>query len=477
VSKLHLLPMRAIFVVLCLGAASALAKPPGPADFCQKYPAAPVCTGSQPACTYCHTSPPTRNVYGMSVEAHLLPGAPRPLSDADYTMGLSAALAAAENEDSDGDGYTNLIEIQNGTAPSDPESFPTNISCAGPKNPTYNVCNYDPHYAVRKVVLDFCGFSPTYAQLAAFDAATVAEQMTAIDTALNNCLASDLWRGKNGQLWELAHRKIRPVGSLKAGPEDTGVVPLADYYDDYNLFTWTQIDGHDAREILTANYFVARTGANPTVYTQMPTAPIQAVDTAHRAGNMTTAWSLAYFVMFTALPRTAAAQAYRGYLGVDIAKQEGLYPVPGEPKDWDHKGVTGTLCTQCHATLDPLSYPFRNYNGLTGSQSTFGRYVPMRLETIPPFSSDPALAQVPEQGYIFNQPVSDLVQWAQVAANSDQFARATVLDYWKLLMGGPPTSEQNAEFTMLWQRFKTVNNYSVDAMLHELIKTEAYGAP
>jgi hypothetical protein len=412
----------------------------------------------------------------MSVEAHLLPGAPRPLSDSDYAMGLPAALTAAENDDSDGDGVTNIIEIQQGTLPGDPESFPTDIACVGPKNPSYAVCAYDPHYAVRKVMLDVCGFSPTYAQLIAFDALSMTDKMSTIDTTLTQCMLTDLWRGKNGQLWELAHRKIRPVGSLKAGPEDTGIVPLADYYDDYNLFTWSQIDDHDAREVLTANYYVTRTGSNPTVYAAATTAPLEAVDLPHRAGNLTTGWALGYFVMFTALPRTAAAQAYRGYLGLDIAKQEGLYPVAGEPKDWDHKGVTGTLCTQCHATLDPLSYPWRNYNGLTGSSATFEQYVPNRLETLPPFDAQSFLAQVPEQGAIFNQPVANLYEWAQVAANSDQFARATVLDYWKLLMGGPPTSDQNDEFVQLWQHFKA-NGYSVDKMLHELVKTEAYGAP
>jgi hypothetical protein len=461
-------------VWLC--ATAAAAKPPGPATFCSKYPGVPACTGQEPACTYCHTSPPVRNVYGMSVEAHLLPGAPRPLSDSDYAMGLPAALTAAEGEDSDGDGVSNLVEIQKGTLPADPHSFPADVMCAGPMNPTYSVCKYDPHFAVRKVMLDFCGFSPTYDQLAQFDALSVADQMTTIDNTLDKCLATDLWRGKNGQLWELAHRKIRPVGSLKAG-EDKGVIELADYYDDYNLYTWSAIDGHDAREVLTAGYYVTRTGTNPTVYAQVQSAPLERVDAAHRAGNLTTGWSLSYFVMFTALPRTAAAQAYRGYLDLDIAKQEGLYPVAGEPKDWDHKGVTGTLCTQCHATLDPLSYPFRNYNGLTGSTGQFGTYVPMRLETIAPFSSQSFLAQIPEQGYLFGQPVNNLVEWAQTAANSDQFARATVLDYWKLLMGDPPTAEQNDEFVQLWQRFKAVNGYSVDKMLHELVKTEAYGAP
>jgi hypothetical protein len=465
----------ALLAVVC--AAVAHAKPPGPAAFCVKYPSAPVCSGGQPACTYCHTSPPTRSAYGASLEAHLLPGAARPLSDGDYTMGLPAALTAAEGADSDGDGVTNVVEIQKGTNPSDARSFPLDTACAGPANPAYRVCAYDRRYAIRKVVLDFCGFSPTYAQLKQFDAASEAEQLAAIDQALSACLKSDGWRGKNGQLWELAHRKIRPIGSLKAGPEDTGLAPLADYYDDYNLFTYAQIDDHDAREVLTANYFVTRSGSNPTVYAKVASAPNQLVDVAHRAGNLTTVWTLAYFTMVTAVPRTTAAQAYRAYLGLDIARQEGLYPVAGEPRDHDRKGVSGALCAQCHSTLDPLTYPFRNYNGLAGAATQKVRYVPYRFETVAPFNADPGLAQVPEQGFIFGQRVDDLIGWASVAANSDQFARATVLDYWKLLMGAPPTADQNDEFVRLWQRFKTVNAYSVDKMLHDLVKTEAYGAP
>jgi hypothetical protein len=470
--------MRPItLLAVCCFSTAALAKPPGPATFCATYPTAPVCMGGEPACTYCHTSPPTRNVYGMSVESHLLVGAPRPLSDNDYAMGLPAALHAAENEDSDGDGVSNIVEIQKGTAPSDPQSYPADIQCAGPTNPSYTVCTYDPRYVYRKVLLDFCGYSPTYAQMQSFDALALPAQTQLIDDSVTACVKTDLWRGKNGQLWELAHPKVRPIGSLKGGSEDQGIVPLADYYDDYDLFTWTQTDSHDARDILTANYYVTRTGTNPTVYAKVADSPSsEFVDVAHRAGNMTTAWALGYFVMFTGLPRTAAAQAYRGYLGLDIAKQEGLYPVPGEPKDYDQKGVTGTLCTQCHATLDPLSYPFRNYNGLTGNQNSFEQYVPMRMETIAPFSSQSFLSAIPENGYIFNQPVANLTQWAQVAADSDQFARATVLDYWNLLIGAPPTAEQNDEFVALWQGLKA-NGYSIDLMLHALVKTEAYGAP
>jgi hypothetical protein len=83
----------------------------------------------------------------------------------------------------------------------------------------------------------------------------------------------------------------------------------------------------------------------------------------------------------------------------------------------------------------------------------------------------------PEAGYLLGQPVANLVEWGEVAANSDAFARATVLDYWKLLMGGAPRPDESAEFDALWRAFMTDHAYGVDRMLHHLITTEAYGVP
>ena len=467
---------RHIAVLLTVLAGAAWGKPPGPSTFCAKYPSAPACTGGQPACTYCHSSPPTRNAFGLSLEAALVPSAMRPLTDGDFQAALPGALSAAEGLDSDGDGVTNLVEIQKGTLPGEASSAPRDVPCGGGGNPRYSVCKYDTNYVFKKLVVDFCGGNAKYEDLEVFRALTPAAQVARIDQVLDACMGSEFWRGKNGQLWQLAHRKVRPVGTLKGGPEDTGIVQLGDYYDDYALFAYSQLDDHDAREVLTADFFVVRSKTGATTYSKSLLIPFQAVDVAHRSGNLTTAWSLAYFTMFTALPRNAASQAYRGYLGLDIAKQEGLYAVANEPRDYDAKGVTQPLCTQCHATLDPLSYPFRNYNGISGTDQQVLRYLPTRIETL--FANQAStITQIPEQGYIFGQKVNDLKQWAQVAANSDAFAVATVNDYWKLLMGAPPTAEQNAEFVGLWQRLKTTNSYSVKKMLHELVRTEAYGAP
>ncbi len=470
------LPLKSFAALLVLASVNAWAKPPAPAVFCARYPTAPTCVGTLPACTYCHVAAPQRNVFGTAIESWVAPGAMRPLSDGDFSSALPGALTSVETLDSDGDLVTNLVEIQRGTLPGDPNSFPSDIPCAGGgNNPQYKVCQYDLRYVYRKLLLDFCGYSPTYAMIRTFQAATDDLKRAYLDQELDRCLGTDFWRGKNGVLWKLAHPKIRPVGSLKAG-EDPGQVPLADYYDDYALFTYAHTDDHDVRSVLTADFFVTRTGTNPTVYASVANKNTQAVDQAHRAGNMTSAWTLTYFVMFTALPRNAASQMYRAYLGLDIAKQEGIYSVNAEPRDYDAKGVQNPQCAACHATLDPLSYPYRNYNGLSGSNTTFGRYVPNRLETLFP-NEVATLPMTPENGVIFNQPVTSLTNWAQVAANSDAFSRATVTDYWKLLLGHPPLPQENDEFVAAWQALKTTHNYRVKPMLHQLIRTEAYGAP
>lgn len=466
---------------LVLSSPALAMSPAGPDGFCAKYAASPLCTGGvlQPSCNLCHLNAPTRNAFGDAIHANLAPTAPRPLSLGDFATALPSALAAIESADADGDGYSNLVEIQRGTLPGDATSHPVDTACSGTNNPQYKVCQYDARYAYRKVLLDFCGQAPSYADLQAFDARPdEASRRAFLDSELDRCLQTEFWRGKDGQVWKLAHPKIRPVQSLKSGA-GPGPVPLADYDNDYNLFVSTQLDNADARDVIKAKYYVQRSASAPTTYTQVNTMSGQFVDQAHRAGNMTSAWSLMYFVMFTPVPRNLASQMYRAYLGLDIAKQEGLFSVSNEPQDYDNKGVGAQACAACHATLDPLTYPFRNYNGLSGGNQARNRYVSNRLETLytDAQAAAPRLTQVPENGRIFNQPVADLQGWATVAANSDAFASATVTDYWRLLMGHRPTAEENAEFVATWQAFKGARGYHVSQMLHDLIHTEAYGAP
>jgi hypothetical protein len=284
------------------------------------------------------------------------------------------------------------------------------------------------------------------------------------------------FRGPDGVLWKLAHRKIKPLSSIKSG-DDPGVIPLADYEPDYALFVYTQTDDHDAREVLTANYFVKRvppsSDGSASSYVQVDALAGQPLLANRRAGMITSAWFLVNNVMFTALPRTAAAQFYRAYLGHDIAREQGLFPVSAEPKDYDAKGVTQPTCAACHSTLDPLSYPYRNYNGL-GSGGK-GKYVTNRIERF--FADDaPNISKIPEAGALFGEPQADLVTMAKTAANTDDFAAATVMDYWVVTFGAPPTAAQSDTFAALTQSLKN-NGYSVAHMLHDLVHSEAYGAP
>lgn len=459
---------------------AALAKPVAPAAFCEAYPAAPACKGGQVTCNFCHVKaevPATWNAYGTALKDKLLPGAPRPLSDKDFSAGLPAALAAVESLDSDGDGASNEDEVLAGTFPGLESSVPQVGSCPAEVNGDYAVCRYDPQFVFRKLHVDFCGHSPTFEEVEGFVALAESEKGGALGEALDKCMATEFWRGKNGAVWQIGHRKIRPVGSLKAG-EDEGLVPIADYYDDYNLFVYTQLDDHDARDVLVGDYFVARVPpqkpGDVTTYVRLAELPFKEPMAAERrAGLLTTQWNLLYNVMFTALPRTAAAQAYRAFLGFDISKQEGLYPVKAEPVDYDAKGVQAEACAVCHSTLDPLTYPFKNYNGF---QEPAAEYNPLRLEENYAGTA-PKILDTPESGYVLGKPVKDLLEWAEVAADSDEFAAATVRDYWKTFAGHEPVAEEAAEFEAVWKSFRTTDGYSVRKMLHHLILTEAYGVP
>jgi len=340
-------------------------------------------------------------------------------------------------------------------------------------NSAYKICQYDFKYVYRKMHIDFCGESPSYDEILSFMTLTDVQKVEQLDVELDKCLDSEFWMGKNGQVWQLAHRKIRPVGSLKYGEDAYTPYQFSDYYDDYSLFVYTQIDNHDARDILLATYFVERS-SDPTTYKATEKGALiglQLMQEEYRAGMLTTQWRMLYDVMFTPLPRTAAAQAYRAFLGLDIAKLEGLHPAEETPADYDLRGVGKRECATCHSTLDPLTYPFKNYNGI---HSPRYQYDPMRMETH--FSNVANLTNTPENGYIFGQPVANLQEWASVAANSRQFASATVMDYWKLLVGTKAAYYDN-EFESLWRNLMEKHEYSVEKMLHDLIKTEAYGAP
>ncbi|MEO1336659.1 MAG: hypothetical protein AAFV29_13495, partial [Myxococcota bacterium] len=471
-------------VSIVLSSNGATARPIAPAIFCQTYSDAPTCSGGMADCSTCHTVPPARHAYGAAIEAALLERSPRPWSDETFISLLPESLRAIEAEDSDNDGYANIDELEAGTFPHDADSFPVIRRCpeSSAANGGYDVCRYDERYAFRKVLIDFCGRLASYSELRRF--AQEPDRRAAIHRALDRCLDSNYWQGRDGVLYQIAHRKIRPVQSIKAG-RNQGGVPLGDYDDDYYLFVFTQLDNRDARALLTADYFVEASSDTPPQYTTFNRDPIadiiargglqaQLVVEDRRAGMLTTRWNLVLNTMFTLIPRTTAAQAYRAYLGLDIAKMEGLLQVNGEPVDYDQKGVAEAACADCHTTLDPLSYPFTTYAGFNGGIPF--TYSPGRIELLAQGSDDP-LRNTPEAGVIFGRPVANLLEWAQVAANSEAFARALTLDYWRHLMGEAPRPSERSEFESLWRDLMTTHNYGVERMLHDLVDTEAYGVP
>ena len=462
---------------------SANAKPIAPVVFCENYSSAPACSsGFLASCDYCHASaPPALNVFGQQIAGVLAPDEQRPLSDDVFRSSLAQALSAIESLDADLDTISNLDEIRAGTTPADANSGAVAPNCDNNSvNDLYKLCSYDEVYAFKRVNLDFCGRSPSWNEFKAFENAS--DKKAVLHSTLDTCLDSEYWMGGDGKLWEIAHSKIRPNATLKSGI-NSGPVALADYDYSYGIWVYSQIDNHDAREVLTAQYLVEfRT--NPTRYERVDNVTRRAaqsfdysfepehVPAERRAGVLTTRWYLTINTMFTALPRTTAAQTMRAFLGMDISRLEGIFPVANEPVDYDRKGVAAPDCAVCHSTLDPLAYVFKNYHGLTEPEGT---YDPNRIGNSFSFLSD-IITNMPEEGVIFGQNVRNLQEWVQIAANSDAFASNLVADYWNLLISTTPTQDDPV-FTRLWQDLKNKHNYGVERMLHDLIDTEAYGAP
>jgi len=172
--------------------------------------------------------------------------------------------------------------------------------------------------------------------------------------------------------------------------------------------------------------------------------------------------------MFSELPRTTAAQAYRAYLGQDIAKSEGILPVEGEPLDVDGKGVTQPVCARCHSTLDPLSYAFAYYDGIAGDNT--GRFDANRpswsTDGLSPSLLGESLVDIDQHG---------VVNWGATAVESDAFRRTVALMIVRHALG-EVTPYEEADLAALWQGLPA-DGWSVDAMIHRFVDTESFGAP
>ncbi|MDO8727172.1 MAG: Ig-like domain-containing protein [Candidatus Methanoperedens sp.] len=105
-------------VIALIGIPQALASDTYPAEFTAQYPN--TVNSKLNSCSTCHTSVPTRNPYGAAWR----------------TAGYS--FTAIEGADSDGDGYTNIVEINALTFPGDANDFPISNNAPVADNDAYS---------------------------------------------------------------------------------------------------------------------------------------------------------------------------------------------------------------------------------------------------------------------------------------------------------------------------------------------------
>ena len=76
----------------------------------------------------------------------------------------------------------------------------------------------------------------------------------------------------------------------------------------------------DVRDLLLADYYVEASANDSPSYRRVNTLNGQNLEPSARRNDQYA--GLLINTMFTPIPRTTAAQAYRAYLGLDIAKSE-----------------------------------------------------------------------------------------------------------------------------------------------------------
>ncbi|WP_141732297.1 hypothetical protein [Oligoflexus tunisiensis] len=441
----------AITGLLQLGSVTALAIPQNTRFFCEGYPASPLCVNQVTVCTTCHSQAPNLNPYGQDLRTELIKFPDFDRKPAAFQKYLRPVMLTVEPLDSDADGAGNGLEIDAGTGPGDATHKPGQDA----------LLVFDGELALRRIGLLFCGSSPSSEELQ--------KQREAVDPILKKqwrqdylaqCLRSDYW--KKEALQRLADDRIRP--NLAIGAQGDPFV-IGDYMYDYRLFAYILSEGHDARDLLLAQYHINEKGqkvegpiASHSVPGKFVVGNGQPLQIDRRYGMLTTQWFISLNTMFAEIPRNTAAQSYRSYLGLDIAKSEGLYPIEHEPKDYDNKGVKQPACAFCHSTLDPLSYAFTPYAGISVPGYQVGTYMPDRTE-------------YESLGYIFGQPVANLGEWARVAAESDAFKQNLALMFFQFSIGhAPRTSQQRTDFAQLWQNLDE-DGYAADRLLHRLVET------
>lgn len=422
--------------------------------FCSSYPEAPACLSGRVTCQTCHEAPPSLNLYGGDLSQKLRSFPDFDKSPAAFSRYLDSSLKAIEGLDSDRDGRDNLAEITQGSDPAKPQS----------EEPAPGSQTYDAERAWRRLNLLFCGQAPSYEEVQAFRAQEAPQRMETLHQSLDRCVTSRFWL--ETALPRLADDKIKPNRAV--GVEGNPFV-IGDYRYDYRLFVHAMSGDRDMRELLTAQYHIGPQGErielpipDQRIEGKITVANGQPLETARRYGMITTQWFISTNTMFAELPRNTASQAYRAYLGLDIARSEGLFPVANEPRDVDQKGVKEEACAFCHSTLDPLAYAFAPYVGLRGARIPVGSY-------------DPNFTQWENWAHLFGEPVADLGSWVEKAVNSQAFRDNLTLLLYRYAVGQEPEGTiEEEEFRQLSQRLPELG-FNAQRLLHAIIETQSFG--
>ena len=431
--------------------------------FCSQLNSAKIC--SKPSkCDICHNgSNATLNSFGLDLLKKMQDNTLYKKSE--IKQHLIEAIRNSDVLDSDGDGASNSAEILFGSLPGSAESYPD----AKPVK-----SGYSDDLAFKKIKILYCGRRASFLEIENFSHAVDKKKYR--HEELQSCLDSTWW--KEQALPRLADTKIRPIAALGL----RGSIVLADYNYDYRLFSYVLSGDRDFRDLLKADYHINEQGEKilgpigaqltPRL-TQIggigPTIVVgtgQPLDPERRLGMITTQWFLMMNTMFSAIPRTTAAQAFRAYLGLDISKSEGLFPIANEPRDVDAKGVKAAECAGCHSTLDPLAYSLANYRGIETD------FLSVLLNQSGTYSS--SRSTVERDGAIFGRLVSGPKDWVEEAVKSPAFLNNIASMFYKHAIGHLPSGTTDAsEFDSICKQIPD-DRFQAEKLIHRLVDTVAF---
>jgi hypothetical protein len=108
---------------------------------------------------------------------------------------------------------------------------------------------------------------------------------------------------------------------------------------------------------------------------------------------------------------------------------------------------------------------------VTNLLTPFGNYAPQR-----PASLMPRWNSLQPQAVLLGQPAPDLVTWARVAAESDEFRRNMADMFFKHALNRAPLPEELDDFNEMWRSAKA-DGFSANRLLHRLVDSLAFGSP